>query len=113
VSERAASALQQQEVTNAAQTFDKAAIVVIVGLAANRTLASQLAALEFADMKPTESTVASLREKCGAADGALSRYRQFLQNDLATMNAVLAAAHLPAVTAPAAAVVEGCGSVMQ
>jgi len=113
VSERAASAPGQPEFAKAAQAFDKAAVGVIGGLAANRALASQLAALEFADLKPTESTVVALREKCGAADEALKRFRQFLQSDLASLNAALEAAHLPVVPAPRATVGEGCGAVLR
>jgi len=113
VSERAASAPGQPDVAKAAQAFDKAAVSVIGGLAANRALASQLAALEFADLKPTESTVVALREKCGAADEALKRFRQFLQSGLASINAALEAAHLPVVPAPRATVGEGCGAVLR
>ena len=109
VSERAAAAQKQPEVATAAQAFDKAAAGVTGALAANRALASQLAALEFADLKPTGSTEIALREKCGAADEALKRFRQFLQSDLASMNAALTAARLPAILAPAVTVGEGCG----
>ena len=106
-SERAASAPRLTDVSKAAQAFDKAAVSVIGGLAANRALASQLSALQFADLKPTESTVAAVREKCAAAEQALKKFRQFLQNDLALLNAALEAAKLPSVPAPAAKVGEG------
>jgi photosystem II stability/assembly factor-like uncharacterized protein len=113
VSDRAASARQQPDVVTAAQAFDKAAAGVIGGLTANRALASQLAALEFADMKPTASTVSALREKCGQTDETLKRFRQFLQSDLGSINSSLAAAQLPTVPAPAMTVGEGCGLVVQ
>jgi len=100
-------------VVTAAQAFDKAAAGVIGGLTANRALASQLAALEFADMKPTGSTVSALREKCGQTAETLKRFRQFLQSDLGSINSSLAAAQLPIIPAPTVTVGEGCGLVVQ
>ncbi len=113
VSERAASVPGRAEVAKAAQAFDKAAVGVIGGLVSNRALVSQLGALEFADLKPTESTVAAVREKLAAADETLKRFRQFLESDLALLNAALEAANLPAVPAPAIKVGEAWGEALR
>jgi hypothetical protein len=93
----------------AVAAFDRAAVAVIGGLAANRALAGRLADLEFADLKPTESTVAAVGEVCARADGALDRYRQFLQKDLAALNSAFSAAGLTPLPAPRAVPANTCG----
>lgn len=88
--------------------FTRAAAETVVGLAGNRSLAQHLAALEFADLKPTASTLAALRESCGRADAALARYRQFVNRDLATFNAALTTAGAAPLPAPAAIPATAC-----
>ncbi len=83
-----------------ARAFDRAALGVIGELAKSRRLAELLASLEYADMRPTESTVAAIDESCGRADEALGRYRQLIQKDLASLNASRAAAKVAPLPAP-------------
>ena len=78
------------EVKTAASTFDRAALAAIQALAGGRSLAQHLAALEYADLKPTPSTLAAIAESCARADQALGRYWQVLGSDLAAVNAALA-----------------------
>ncbi|MEZ5316563.1 MAG: hypothetical protein R2752_04110 [Vicinamibacterales bacterium] len=93
----------------AVAAFDRAALGVISGLASNRDLASSLASLEFADMRPTASTVAALEAGCARATGALDGYRQFVRGDLATLNAALTQARLVPVAAPVLPAGPACG----
>ncbi len=89
--------------------FDRASGEAITALAGNRVLAGRLADLEFADLRPTESTVAAITAACTRADGALDRYREFIQKDLAALNAALTGAGGHAVPAPAAIPATACG----
>jgi photosystem II stability/assembly factor-like uncharacterized protein len=89
--------------------FDRAAAVAIAALASNRGLASQLASLEFADLRPTDSTVAALEAGCGRADDSFDRYRQFVRTDLVALNTALTGAGLPPLTGPAVATGGACG----
>jgi hypothetical protein len=86
----AASRITNGELTAPAAAFDRAAVTSIVSLAGNQGLASTLADLEFADLKPTASTMAAVTAVCARADEALARYRQFIATDLAAINAALA-----------------------
>jgi photosystem II stability/assembly factor-like uncharacterized protein len=86
----AASRITNGELTAPAAAFDRAAVTSIVSLAGNLGLASTLADLEFADLKPTASTMAAVTAVCARADEALARYRQFIATDLAAINAALA-----------------------
>lgn len=93
--------------TAAATTFDRAALAAIQALAGARTLAGRLAALEFADLRPTPSTQAAISEGCAEADRALEQYRRVLTSDLATLNAALDPAPIaapPAIAGPGCAV---------
>ena len=76
----------------ALKTFDAATLRVIAALAANSHLASRLADLEFADLRPTESTTSALRASCAKADAALQQYREFLGKDVSVLMAALRAA---------------------
>ncbi len=100
---------ERDELRGAADTFERAALAAIGSLAANRGLAGQLADLEFADLKPTATTVASVTRLCARADAALDQYRQFIARDLAALNAALAANRQPAIPAPAATPASACG----
>jgi photosystem II stability/assembly factor-like uncharacterized protein len=93
----------------AAAEFDKAAVSAITALASNRGLADRLADLQFADLKPTASTIAAVEVACTHADETLSRYRDFVARDLATLNAALARDRRPAIKAPAAMPAQACG----
>ena len=83
------------------KTFDTAALGVITALAGNRALGAHLAALEFADLRPTESTAAALRASCAKADETLLQYKHLLDKDLGALNAALSGVGLAALN-PAA-----------
>jgi photosystem II stability/assembly factor-like uncharacterized protein len=100
-SERAVGAGTDDRVKAAVGAFDGAALGLIAGLARNRALAQHLAALEFADLGPTESTAAAIAGSCARADEAMGRYRLFVQQDLATLNAALRAVGLDVISTPA------------
>jgi photosystem II stability/assembly factor-like uncharacterized protein len=108
----AAARVEVQGATPAAKaavaSFDRAAVAAIASFAGGRASVQHLAALEFADLKPTESTLAAVAESCGKADEALGRFRQLVQQDLATLNAALSAAGLAAVPAPAGVAPKAC-----
>ena len=56
---------------------------VITALAgAGRALGSRVADLDFADLRPTASTVAAVQESCARLDAALDRYRQFVASSM-------------------------------
>jgi len=97
------------DVVTAAATFDRAALDVIAALASNRGLASSLASLEFADMRPTASTVAALEDGCARATTSLDRYRQLVRGDLATFNDTLTGSGLAPIAAPALPAGPACG----
>jgi len=78
-------------------------------LAGNRGLSSRLAKLEFADLRPTESTIAAVNVLCTRADDSLDRYREFLQEDLAALNTALGGAGVGAIPAPDAPPATACG----
>ena len=92
----------------AARAFDRAARGVVADLAKGRQLAELLASLEYADLKPTASTVAAVDEGCARADAALDRYRELVRTDLASLNASFATANLAPLTAPAASTARAC-----
>ena len=94
-----------------AAAFDRAAAATLTALAGNRGLASQLAGLQFADLKPTASTVAAVDTLCAKADGALTRYRDFVGKDLVAMNAALAGAGGRTLPAPATVAAQACGAL--
>jgi len=98
-------------VKEAVVAFDRAAVATVVALAGNRGLASELSALEFADMRPTESTQAAVRARCARADESLGRYRAFVDGDLAALNRALTAAGVAAIPVPKADAVpvRACG----
>jgi len=104
-----AAASGKPALDQAVAAFDRAGAAVTTALAGNRGLASQLAKLEFADLKPTESTIAAVNNVCTRADGALERYRGFLQQDLAALNAALSGAGVGTIPAPPAPPATACG----
>jgi photosystem II stability/assembly factor-like uncharacterized protein len=98
------------ELAAAAAAFDRAAASTLAALTANRGLAGSLADMQFADLRPTASTVAAVTSACDAADAALDRYRTFMGADRAALASVLGAASAslpPPVAVPASA----CGAV--
>jgi len=104
-----AAASGKPALDEAVAAFDRAGAAVTTALAGNRGLASQLAKLEFADLKPTESTIAAVTRLCTRADGTLDRYREFLRQDLAALNAALDGAGVSAIAAPPAPPASACG----
>jgi hypothetical protein len=88
--------------------FDRAGATVTNALAGNRGLSGQLADLQFADLRPTESTIARVNALCARADGTLDRYRAFLQSDLAALNTALTGAGGDAIPAPPAPPMPAC-----
>lgn len=106
--DRLAEARANTALVPAIETFDRAALGAITTLAGGRSLSQHLATLEYADMKPNASVVATLTESCGHVAEALARYRQVVGQDLTTLNAALAAASAPALTVPPAPVGAGC-----
>lgn len=95
-------------VDTAATAFDRVAGALITALAGNRNLGGQLADLQFADLKPTESTVAAVATACARATTAFDRYREFIAKDLAAYNTALTTAGLTAIPAPAAIPAQAC-----
>jgi photosystem II stability/assembly factor-like uncharacterized protein len=95
---RASGATANPAAVAAVQTFDRAALGAIAALAGGRSLGQHLAVLEYTDMKPNASVIATLTESCGHLTDALGRYRQVVGQDLATLNAAVTAAGLPALT---------------
>ena len=93
----------------AATAFNSAASATITALTGNRTLSSQLASMEFADMAPTESTIAAVTAACAKADASLARYRDFITKDLAALNTALTGAGQKALPAPATMAAQACG----
>jgi photosystem II stability/assembly factor-like uncharacterized protein len=106
---RDASASAGTAAGDAIRELDRSALEVITALASNRALGQHLATLEYADMKPTASTVAALQEACGRTGDAVGRYRQVAEHDVPALNRTLAAAGMPLVTVPAALSGSGCG----
>lgn len=88
------------EASAAVSPFDRAALAAIHALAGSRSLAQHLAALEYADLKPTPSTLAAIGESCARADQALDQYRQVLTSDLAALNTALATGNRATIPAP-------------
>ena len=107
----AALTLAARGQTNAAAAiaaFNTAANATIAALAANRGLASQLADLEFADLKPTASTVAAVTHLCAKADVSWQKYRDFIQKDVTALNSAIAPQKIVAAT-PVATPAGVCG----
>ncbi len=88
-------------VDEAVAAFDRAGVAAIIALAGNRDLAGRLADLQFADLKPTESTIAAVSAACARADDALNPYRELLQRDLAALNTALERAGVSPIPAVA------------
>jgi len=103
------AARQKPALDAAVKSFDQAGAAVLTALTGNRGLAGSLADLEFADLKPTESTIASINVLCTRADGSLGRYREFISKDLVTLNAALSAAGAAALRGPATIPAQACG----
>lgn len=74
------------ELATALTAFTQAANAAIAALAANRGFAGQLSNLQFADLKPTASTIAAVDAACTRGDAALARYREFVTKDLTAFN---------------------------
>jgi photosystem II stability/assembly factor-like uncharacterized protein len=84
----------------AASAFDRASLAAIQALTGGRSLAQHLAALEYADLKPTASTLAAIGASCARADQALDTYRHVLTSEVAALNAALAKGERTAIPAP-------------
>jgi photosystem II stability/assembly factor-like uncharacterized protein len=102
------AARQRPSLDAVVKSFDQSAASVLTALTANRGLAGRLADLEFADLKPTESTIASVDALCTRATASLDRYRDFVTKDLATLNAALTAAGAAPIRAPATIPAQAC-----
>ena len=107
--ERQAGASSNAAVVAAVQAFDRAALGAMTAFAAGRSLTQHLAVLEYGDMRPTASVIATLGESCARVAEALARYQQVVETDLGRVNAALEAARLPALPAPGGGVGTGCG----
>jgi photosystem II stability/assembly factor-like uncharacterized protein len=102
------AARQTPAVDAAVKSFDQAGAAVLTALTGNRGLADRLADLEFADLKPTESTIASVNVLCTRADGSLDRYRNLIAKDLVTLNAAFSAAGAAVLRGPATIPAQAC-----
>jgi hypothetical protein len=89
--------------------FDRALGTAITALAGNRTLASHLGNLEFADMAPNANVVGVLTDSCAKTTTAFTRYQSTIDEALPAMNTALAAAGLQPLAKPAALTSAGCG----
>ena len=107
--ERQTGVSSNAAVVAAIQTFDRAALGAMTTLAAGRALTQHLAVLEYGDMRPTPSVIATLGESCARVAEALTRYRQVAGPDLARVNAALGEARVQALPAPGGVVGTGCG----
>jgi hypothetical protein len=107
--ERQTGVSSNAAVVAAIQTFDRAALGAITTLAAGRALAQHLAVLEYGDMRPAPSIIATLGESCARVAEALARYRQVAGPDLARVNAALGEASLQALPVSGGVVGTGCG----
>lgn len=96
------------ELAAASAAFDRAANAVITALAGNRAVSGLLADLEFADLRPTASTITAVTAACAKADGTLDRYREFIARDLATLNAALTGTGLAPLTGSATIPAKAC-----
>lgn len=99
------------QVQAAVATFDRAALAAIGSLAGGRPLTQHLAALEFADMRPTASTMAAIGESCGHATEALARFHDLLGRELVLLNGVLKSAGLAGLPTPAGVGPDACPGV--
>jgi photosystem II stability/assembly factor-like uncharacterized protein len=107
--DRVAAARTTPELTAALAAFDRAVLSGIGGLSGGRTLASHLAALEFADMAPNDNTVGVLQDACAKTSAALARYRQAIDEALPALNSVLTTSGATAIPKPTGDVGPGCG----
>jgi hypothetical protein len=90
-------------------TFDRAIGAAITALAGNRTLASHLANIEFADMAPNANVAGVLTESCAKTAASLTRYQSTVDDALPAMNRGLASAGIAPIAKPATAIGPGCG----
>jgi hypothetical protein len=81
----------------AAAAFDQSAVAAISRLAQSRSLAGQLAELEFADLRPTATTVAAVVRLCQSADDGLRAFVDVGTSGLDKLNEALALNKVPAV----------------
>jgi hypothetical protein len=100
------------ELNTPAAAFDQAVTTTLAALATNRSLAGALPDLQFADMKPTESTIAAVEAVCARADAAFERYRTFVEKDLVAMNAALRAVNV-ALPSPSSVPASACGPLRE
>lgn len=110
VAARASAPRLDSTASTAVTAFDAASGAVITALSANRGLASTLADLQFADLKPTASTVAAIDALCTRADQSLARYRDLVQKDLVLLNGALGTVGGAAVAGPATIPASACGT---
>jgi hypothetical protein len=95
----------------AVATFDRAGAEVITAFASNRRLARLLGSLQFADLKPTKSTIAAVTAACTQVDSALGRFRELLRKDLTVLNGELDRVGIGAIQTPTAPPATACGLV--
>jgi hypothetical protein len=106
---RVAAANATPDLTAALATFDRAALSAISGLTGGRSLGQHLATLEFADMAPTDNTVAVLKDTCTRTSAALAAYRQVIDQALPALNTALTPSGAAAISKPTGDVGPGCG----
>jgi FtsP/CotA-like multicopper oxidase with cupredoxin domain len=63
-------------------------------------LASQMNAMQAADVAPTANTLAAVTAALRAGDDVMARWAALLSKDLPALNATLKAAGLPVITGP-------------
>jgi photosystem II stability/assembly factor-like uncharacterized protein len=107
--DRVAAARTTPDLTAALTAFDQAVASAITALAGSRTLASHLAALEFADMAPNENTAAVLESSCAKTSAALVRYHQAIDEALPALNSALTTSGAATIPKPTGDIGSGCG----
>ncbi len=95
-----------------AKAFDKKVDALMSGDSgfgiANRDLARRLQDLDFGDMRPTESDLASIHQSCGQIRNSAAQFDRLRQQDLPALNQMLSSAHLPEIPAPTSLSVASC-----
>jgi photosystem II stability/assembly factor-like uncharacterized protein len=107
--DRVAAARATPDLTAALAAFDQAVVSAITGLSGSRTLASHLAALEFADMAPNDNTAAVLESSCAKTSAALVRYHQAIDEALPALNTALTMSAAATIPKPTGDIGSGCG----
>lgn len=108
---KTAKAEEQKSIQEAAAPLEKKVDALLKGSEAdpgfgpvNRDLTRLLSSVESADMRPADTVRSAVQGSCNALDKNLSNWRQMNQQDIPSLNSVLAQSHatpLPIVSANA------------